>query len=51
MEELRNIAEVMNDVQNAFGLSGLKLPNYKDEVISDEPKVLYWGGRKDYYFD
>lgn len=51
MEELRNIAEVMNDVQDAFGLSGLKLPNYKDEVVSDGPKVLYWGGKKDYYFD
>lgn len=51
MEELRNIAEVMNDVQNAFGLSGLKLPTYKDEVVTDEPKVIHWGGRKDHYFD
>lgn len=51
MNELANIASVMNDVQNAFKLSGLKLPNYKDEVVSDEPKVIHWGGRKDHYFD
>lgn len=51
MSELVKIASVMNDVQDAFGLSGLKLPNYKDEVVSDGPKVLYWGGKKDYYFD
>jgi len=51
MDELANIASVMNDVQDAFRLSGLKLPNYKDEVVSDEPNVLYWGGRKDHYFD
>lgn len=51
MDELVNIALVMNDVQDAFGLSGLKLPNYKDEVVSDEPKVIHWGGRKDHYFD
>jgi hypothetical protein len=51
MDELVNIASVMNDIQDAFGLSGLKLPNYKDEVISDGPKVLYWGGKKNHYFD
>jgi hypothetical protein len=51
MDELVNIASVMNDVQDAFGLSGLKLPNYKDEIISDEPKVIKWGGRKDHYFE
>lgn len=51
MSELVKIAEVMNDVQDAFGLSGLKLPNYKDEVVSDGPKVLFWNGKKDHYFD
>jgi hypothetical protein len=51
MEELKNIAEVLNDVQDAFGLSGLKLPNYKDEVVTDGPKVIHWGGKKDHYFD
>jgi hypothetical protein len=51
MDELANIAAVMNDIQDAFGLAGLKLPTYKDEVVTDEPKVIHWGGRKDHYFD
>lgn len=51
MDKLANIASVMNDIQTAFGLSGLKLPTYKDEVVTDEPKVIHWGGRKNHYFD
>lgn len=36
MIELANIATYVDEIQNAFGLSGLRLPEYSDEVY--DPK-------------
>jgi len=36
MVELANIVTYVDEIQNAFGLSGLRLPEYSDEI--NDPK-------------
>lgn len=46
MEELKNIADVMNEIQNAFELSGYRLPEYKDEDLKQKERELHYSAHR-----
>jgi hypothetical protein len=46
MLELKNIADIMDEIQNAFGLSGHRLPEYQDEDLKRRERELNYSANR-----